>query len=135
MDFGQTAHSALDKLLEVIQDVGQQDELLWIEKRRGRVIEQLCALNGDTNARDLVLLVPELGHLLVQAFELLREFFGTDHGCMLVRILSVLALAHSDGLIHTLALASQIVANVLAIGQRLEHGEDLELLSFPRLKV
>ena len=135
MDFGQTAHSALDKLLEVIQDVGQQDELLWIEKRRGRVIEQLCALNGDTNARDLVLLVPELGHLLVQAFELLREFFGTDHRCMLVRILSVLALAHSDGLIHTLALASQIVANVLAIGQRLEHGEDLELLALPRLKV
>ena len=92
-------------------------------------------MNGDTNARDLVLFVPELGHLLVQAFELLCEFFGTDHGCMLIRILSVLTLAHSDGLIHTLALASQIVADVLAIGQRLEHGEDLELFALPRLKV
>ena len=135
VDLGQATHSALDELLEVVKDVGQQDELLGVEKWRGRVIEQLCALNGDTNARDLVLFVPEFGHLFVQALELLGEFLRTDHGCMLVRILSVLALTHSDGLIHSLTLASQVIANVLAIRQRLEHGKNLELFALPGLKV
>ena len=46
-------------------------------------------------------------------------------------ILSVLSLAHSNRLVDLLALSTEIIADVLAISQSLEHGENLELLALP----
>ena len=92
-------------------------------------------MNSDSNAGYLVLFVPELSHLFVQALELLCELFCADHCSVLISILPILALTHSDGLINCLALASQVVSNVLSIRQRFEHGKDFELLALPRFKV
>ena len=70
------AHTSTHQLREVIKDIRQQDELLRIEKRRSRVIQQLGTLDGNPDAADLVIAIPELGHLLVETFELLGELLG-----------------------------------------------------------
>ena len=57
-------------------------------------------------------------------------------GCFAIEsALTVFTLAHPDRLINLLALSTEIVANVLPIGERLEHREDLQLLALPRFEV
>ena len=112
---------------------------MWVEKRRRRVIQKLSTLDSDSDARNLIFFVPKLGHLFVEALQLLREFLGRNHGGMWVSlsclglhgILSVLSLAHSNRLVDLLALSTEIIADVLAVSQSLEHREDLQLLALP----
>ena len=51
------------------------------------------------------------------------------------RILSVLALAHPDGLVNLLAFSTEVVPDIHTICQCFEHGEDLEFLALPGLEV
>jgi hypothetical protein len=78
MIFGQFLHPTEHQRAKVVQDVRQQDELLRIKQRCVYIVEELGALNGDSHAGDFVLLLPELGHLLVETLELLREILGGD---------------------------------------------------------
>lgn len=57
-------------------------------------------------------------------------------GCLRVkRILPVLSLAHPNRLVNLFVFAGEVVSNVLAVSERLEHGENLEFFGLPRLEV
>ena len=139
----QLAHTASHKLREVVENIGEQDEFLGIEQRRCRVIQQLGALDSDPDTANFVFSIPELGHLFVEAFELLGELFGRDHGCVRVALrcfgvessLPVLALTHPNGFINLFAFSAEVVADLLSISQRFKHRKDLELFCLPRLEV
>jgi len=49
----------MHKLSKIIQYVCKQNELLRVKHGRSDVVEQLCTLDSDSNARYLVILVPE----------------------------------------------------------------------------
>ena len=104
------------------------------------IIQKLCALYGDSDARDFVLTSPELGHLLIKPLKLGGEFFSRND--LLITILSLLlklvhsvfALAHLDSFLD--ALAFSIIENdVLRVCDLFEHREYLQLLLLPSLKV
>ena len=136
---GQLAHTTTNQVGEVVQDIGQQNELLWVEQWSSRVIQQFGALDSNPDAADLVFAVPKLRHLLVEALELLGELLGRDHGRVRVSLgrlgvkgtLPVLALSHPDCFVNLFAFATEVISDLLAICKRLEHRENLELLALP----
>ena len=56
----QLLHPPIDEHAKVVQDIGQQDELLWVERGRCHIIQQLCALNGNSKTSNFILFLPEL---------------------------------------------------------------------------
>lgn len=82
MLLGKFLHATEHKGAEMIQDIGQQNELLRIEERGIHIIEKLSALNCNSHASNLVFFIPELGHLLVKSFQLLSEVFSADKSTM-----------------------------------------------------
>jgi hypothetical protein len=79
VELGQLLHPANHKISEGIQDICEQNELLRVENRRSDIIEELGALDCNSNASNFVVLVPELIQLFIQSLQLVRELLRRDH--------------------------------------------------------
>lgn len=58
-------HAAVHETTVLVENVGEQDELLRVEDGSGDVVQKLGALNGNAHAADLVFLGPELLQLFL----------------------------------------------------------------------
>jgi hypothetical protein len=136
---GQLLHSSKNKGTEVIEDIGQKNELLWVENWRSNIVQQLRTRNGDSHTGYLIFLFPELFELSIQSFKLVRELLRSDHLNTPARYLRVFhlklihsrfTLAESDDTIG-ISIFSLINDDLLTVGLKRELGEDLEFLLFP----
>jgi len=148
MLLSQLLHASEHKRAEIIQDICEQDEFLRVEQRSVDIVEELGALDGDTHACNLVFLLPELFHLLVEALKLLSEILGTDQstmaglgrGCgstalLLELVESGLACAESDSTVNVTAALAVSETDIKVLGLWAEHVKDLFLLGLPVLEL
>ena len=49
--------------------------------------------------------------------------------------MSVLSLTHPNRLVNLFAFATKVISNVLAIGQSLKHGKNLEFFALPGFEI
>jgi len=60
----------MNKSTEVIQDVSQKNEFLWVKNWSGHIIQQFGTLNSNSHALDFIFFFPELLELSIKSFKL-----------------------------------------------------------------
>jgi hypothetical protein len=75
MLFSKFAHSTTDHFTKIVENIGQEDEFLGVEKGRGDVVEEFGALDSDSNAGNFVVTRPKFGHFLIKPLQLSCKFF------------------------------------------------------------